>query len=72
MTSTLELLGDPEGFSAMARSVGVTCGVAAQLLLDGHAAFVQPAIHAPYRKEMCDPIREGVEREGIVLVERVL
>jgi saccharopine dehydrogenase (NADP+, L-glutamate forming) len=72
MTSTLEMLGDPNGFSAMALSVGATCGVAMQLLLDGHPAFTKPGIHAPYSKEMCDPIKEGVAREGVALVEKVL
>lgn len=72
MTSTLELLGDPNGFSAMALSVGATCGVATQLLLDGHPAFTKPGIHAPYHKEMCDPIREAVAREGVALVEMIL
>lgn len=56
----------------MALSVGATCGVATQLLLDGHPAFNQPGIHAPYRRDMCDPIREALAREGVVLVERVL
>jgi saccharopine dehydrogenase (NADP+, L-glutamate forming) len=72
MTSTLELLGNPDGFSAMARSVGATCGVAAQLVLDRHPAFTEPGVHAPYTREMCEPIREGVAREGVVLVEKVL
>jgi saccharopine dehydrogenase (NADP+, L-glutamate forming) len=72
MTSTLELLGEPEGYSAMARSVGITCGIATQLLLDRHPAFTVPGIHAPYRKEMCDPIREALAGERIALVERVV
>jgi saccharopine dehydrogenase (NADP+, L-glutamate forming) len=49
-TSTLKLLGDPSGFSAMARSVGVTCGIATQLLLDGHPALCKPGVLAPYMK----------------------
>ncbi|KAJ5276594.1 hypothetical protein N7524_002747 [Penicillium chrysogenum] len=72
ITSTLELLGDPERYSAMALSVGVTCGVATQLLLDGHPALHIPGILAPYRKEICDPIREAVAREGVKLVEKVM
>jgi saccharopine dehydrogenase (NADP+, L-glutamate forming) len=74
ITSTLELLGDsePGGYSAMSKSVGVTCGIATQLLLDGHPAFAKPGVWAPYSKEMCDPLREGVESEGIKLVERIL
>lgn len=58
-------------YSAMALSVGVTCGVATQLLLDGHLAHNVPGILAPY-KEICDPIREIVAREGVKLVEKVV
>jgi saccharopine dehydrogenase (NADP+, L-glutamate forming) len=72
MTSTLELFGGPGGYSAMAKGVGLTCGIATQLLLDGHPAFNTPGILAPYSRELCDPIRERVEGEGIKLVERVL
>ena len=56
----------------MAKSVGVTCGVAAQLLLDGHTAFNIPGVLAPYSKEMCDPIRSLLEKEGIKMVEQVV
>ncbi len=56
----------------MALSVGMTCGVATQLLLDGHPAFNAPGVLAPYTEEICDPIRERVEREGIKMVETVL
>ena len=56
----------------MAKCVGVTCGIATQLLLDGHEAFNVPGVMAPYKKEICDPIRELVEKEGISMVERIL
>jgi saccharopine dehydrogenase (NADP+, L-glutamate forming) len=59
-------------YSAMALSVGVTCGVATQLLLDGHLALNVPGILAPYKKEICDPIREIVAREGVKLVEKAV
>ncbi|CAG7962472.1 unnamed protein product [Penicillium nalgiovense] len=72
ITSTLESLGDPEKYSAMALSVGVTCGVATQLLLDGHPALRTPGILAPYKKEICDPIREAVACERVKLVEKVM
>ena len=48
----------------MPLSVGVTCGVATQLLLNGHPALNKPDVLAPYKKEMCDPIRALVEKEG--------
>ena len=34
----------------MAGSVGVTCGIATQLLLDGHQALNVPGVLAPYKK----------------------
>lgn len=71
-TSTLELQGDPKGYSAMSKSVGVTCGIATQMLLDGYPALNTPGVLAPYEKEICDPIREKLEREGIKMVERIL
>ena len=54
----------------MARYVGVPCGIAAQLELDG--TFSTPDILAPYSKEICDPIREILEQQGMGLVEKVL
>ena len=56
----------------MSKSVGVTCGIATQLLLDGHPALNTPGVLAPYKKEICDPIRELVEREGIQIAEKTL
>ncbi|SCO77331.1 uncharacterized protein FRV6_01543 [Fusarium oxysporum] len=63
-TSALELFGEPGGYSAMAKSVGLTCGIAIQLLLDDEPAFNKPGVIAPYSREICDPIRYGYERAG--------
>ncbi|KAL8760652.1 MAG: hypothetical protein Q9184_003167, partial [Pyrenodesmia sp. 2 TL-2023] len=68
-TSTLELYGEPNGYSGMAKSVGITCGIATQLLLDGHKALNTPGVLAPYQKEICDPVRELLEQEGIKMIE---
>lgn len=70
-TSTLELLGDPQRYSGMALALGVTCGIATQLLLDGHPALSKPGVLAPYTKEICDPIRALVEKEGVKMVEQI-
>lgn len=70
ITSTLEAYGDPSSHSAMALYVGVPCGVAVQLVLDG--VFSKPGVHAPYTKEICDPIRERLEQEGLYMIEKVL
>ena len=71
-TSTLELFGDPKGFSAMSLSVGVTCGIATQLSLDGHPALNKPGILQPYTTDICDPIREVAEKEGLAMIEEVV
>jgi saccharopine dehydrogenase (NADP+, L-glutamate forming) len=38
-TSTGVWYGEPNGFTAMARTVGVPCGIATQLVLDGGFTF---------------------------------
>lgn len=70
LTSTLEQYGSPSGHSAMALTVGVPCGIATQLVLDG--VIDTPGVLQPYTKEICDPIRAVLESEGLGLVERVL
>ncbi|KAJ7043328.1 saccharopine dehydrogenase [Mycena alexandri] len=70
ITSTLEAYGTPGGHSAMALTVGLPCGIATQLVLDG--VLSTPGVHAPYSKEICDPIREKLESEGLGLTERIL
>ncbi|KAF7551740.1 hypothetical protein G7Z17_g4774 [Cylindrodendrum hubeiense] len=71
ITSTLELFGDPDGYSGMSKAVGVTCGIATQLVLDGFPPFNKTGVLAPYNREMCDAIRVNVEAEGIKLVEKM-
>ncbi|ESK84188.1 saccharopine dehydrogenase [Moniliophthora roreri MCA 2997] len=73
ITSTLDAYGAPEGsgFSAMALTVGLPCGIATQLILDGRFEAFK-GVWAPYSKEICDPIREVLEKEGVGMVERVL
>ncbi len=53
----------------MSLSVGLTCGIATQLLLDGHPALNKPGVLAPYTKEICDPIRALLEKEGVRMIE---
>lgn len=49
--------------------VGATCGIATQLLLDGHSALSKTGVLAPYEKAICDPLRILVEKEGVKMVE---
>lgn len=72
LTSTLEAYGSTlsGGHSAMALLVGVPCGIATQLVLDGKLNKV--GVHAPYTEESCKILRDALEAEGITMVERAL
>ena len=85
ITATLELHGEPTptasqgiagtlggGVSAMSRTVGVPCGIATQLVLDGVIGKNGGGIYAPYSMDVVAPLLAEVEREGLGMVERVL
>ncbi len=46
LTSTLEAYGEVSGHSAMAKTVGVPCGVAVDCILDGRISGA--GVRAPY------------------------
>lgn len=69
-TSTLVDFGVPGGFSAMAKTVGVPCGIATQLILDGK--LTAKGVVAPMTTDITEPIIELLEKEGIGMVERIL
>ncbi len=71
-TSTLEAYGSPvgQGHSAMARTVGIPCGIATQLILD--KALKEPGVHVPYTKEICELLLGKLELEGLGLIEKTL
>lgn len=69
-TSTVLEYGNPEGASAMARLVGMPCGVATQLVLDG--VINKPGVLAPMSAEINDPLIKGIEAEGVVCHEEIL
>ncbi|KAI8976457.1 saccharopine dehydrogenase [Pilobolus umbonatus] len=69
-TSTLLEYGKVGGFSAMATTVGVPCGIAVQLILDGK--LTAKGVLAPMTSEINNPIMELLEKEGIGMVERIL
>lgn len=68
-TSTLCEYGDPKGYSAMARLVGVPCAVAVQQVLDGKIS--QRGVIAPMSPEVVEPLRlELKEKYGIEMKEK--
>ncbi|PNP75166.1 hypothetical protein FNYG_11492 [Fusarium nygamai] len=56
ITTPLEPFGELDGYSAISKSVGVTCGIATRLLLNEFAPLNNPGVWAPYSSEICDVI----------------
>lgn len=69
-TSTLVEYGDPNKYTAMAKTVGVPCGIAVQLILDGK--LNKTGVLAPMSSDINNPIMELLEKENIRMVERIL
>ena len=66
--STLIDLGDPEGDSSMARTVGYPVGIAASLVAEGRIA--QTGVLRPVSAEIYTPVLAECERLGIHFKER--
>lgn len=70
-TSTLVEYGDPKGYSAMAKTVGVPCGVAVKQVLNG--TISEKGVLAPMNSKINKPImKELKEKYGIYLIEKTL
>lgn len=70
-TSTLVDYGDPKGYSSMAKLVGVPCGVACLMVLDGR--ITEKGILAPVTWDLAKPLlNELKEKWGIELKEKTL
>jgi len=70
-TSTLAEYGDPKGYSAMAKLVGVPCAVAVQQVLDG--TLSEKGILAPMSPEICRPLMKTLtEKYGIEFKEKTI
>jgi len=70
-TSTLVDYGDPKGYSAMAKLVGVPCGVAVRQVLNG--TIQEKGVLAPMKPEIYKPLmKELKEKYNIFLIEKTL
>ncbi len=67
ITSTLIVYGDPEGPSAVAKTVGVPAAIAVEKILNGEISG--EGVHIPVKEEIYDPILHDLEDEGIVFEE---
>lgn len=69
-TSTLLAFGEPGGNTSMATTVGVPCGIATQLILDG--IIKERGVFGPLSPAINDPIIEALEKEGIKMIDEIL
>lgn len=70
-TSTLVEYGDPKGYSAMAKLVGVPCAVAVQQVLNG--TLSEKGVLAPMTGKINNPImKELKEKYGIEMIEKTV
>ncbi|KAM0285989.1 hypothetical protein ACHAQH_001178 [Verticillium albo-atrum] len=70
-TSTLVEYGDPAGYSAMAKLVGVPCAVAVKQVLNGTLA--EKGVLAPMTSKINNPLmKELKEKYGISMVEKTV
>lgn len=70
-TSTLVAYGEPNGYSAMAATVGLPVAIATQMVLNKE--IQGPGLLAPYSPEINDPIMEKLKTKyGIYLKEKTI
>ena len=69
-TSTLCDYGDPNGYSSMAKLVGVPCGIAVKQVLEG--TISEKGVLAPMTPEMNDPLMKELKKYGIEMTEKTL
>ncbi len=69
ITSTLIDYGQPGGFTAMARTVGMPAGIAAKLILAGELPLT--GCHIPTHPAVYVPVLRELEQNGLVFQEKV-
>jgi saccharopine dehydrogenase (NADP+, L-glutamate forming) len=70
-TSTLCEYGDPKGYTAMAKLVGVPCAVAVHQVLNG--TISERGVLAPMTWNICKPLMDELQQKyGITMVEKTL
>jgi saccharopine dehydrogenase (NADP+, L-glutamate forming) len=69
-TSTLVEYGDPKVYSAMAKLIGVPCGVANKQMLDGIIRW--KVMLAPMTIKINGPSIEELKKSGIFLIEKAI
>ena len=69
VTSSLVSIGDDSTYTAMAKTVGLPLGMAADLFLEGKIALT--GLHIPVWSEIYEPILSELEKWGIRFHEEI-
>ncbi len=69
ITSTLLAFGEPDGDTAMSRTVALPAAIATRLILEEEITL--RGVHIPVRPEIYEPVLEELARHDIVCEERV-
>jgi len=69
-TSLLCEYGHPKGYSAMAKLVGIPCGVAVKQILDG--TISEKGVIVPMSGKINNPLMEELKKYRIPLVEKTI
>ena len=64
---TLLAFGEPEGYTAMAKTVGLPVAIAAQLIVQGRIKGA--GVVGPFDPAVYEPILEHLSQEGITLMD---
>ncbi|KAA3611777.1 MAG: saccharopine dehydrogenase [Planctomycetota bacterium] len=70
VTSTLVDRGEPGGFTAMAKTVGLPTAIAARLLLQGDLPLT--GSHIPTHPSIYEPVLREIAKEGLSFTEEVI
>ncbi len=70
ITSTMVERGEPDGFTAMARTVGLPTAVTVKLLLEGGIPLTGSQI--PTHPSIYEPVLREIEAAGITFTERIV
>ena len=60
--------GDPEGYTAMAKTVGYPCAIATKMVLDGE--IQKSGMVLPFSQDIYKPILSRLRQEGISATEK--
>ncbi len=77
LSSTMIAYGDPQGYTAMAKTVGLPTAIAAEMILKGEDKIInfkgqikEIGVIAPMKPEIYEPMLKKLESQGIRFVEK--